>query len=140
MPGWMTGILIALLALAAAIWISSRTRRWVARSTRTEGTIVELRRNQQGERFWIVRFEDAAGELRDFDINSTSMFDRFHVDRIVPVVYDPDDPSNARLAVTRHLYTLPFLLVLVSLVAILFSLATHPAGSEWLRELLQRPS
>ena len=108
------------MTLASAVWIAA-TARFVAGAERTTGTVVDLResrfRNEDGfeetSYFPIVTFTTPEGRAVRFESSTTN--DSYDIGDRVDVLYDPDDPSDARLAALVDLWLFPVLFVLVGL-------------------------
>jgi Protein of unknown function (DUF3592) len=98
LPRLFAGIGLLLLAVAAVTTIL--TFRFVADSERADGTVVDLRESYDPEDnttsyYPVVRFETADGRQIRFESDASTSDD---VGDTVEVLYDPDDPEDAKLA------------------------------------------
>ena len=98
LPRLFAGIGVLLLAVAAVT--AFFTFRFVAGSERADGTVVDLRESYDSEDdttsyYPVVRFETADGSRRirfESDVSTSG-----DVGDTVEVLYDPDDPQDAKL-------------------------------------------
>jgi hypothetical protein len=91
---------IGILALAAGAVFTVLTARFVAGSERAEGTVVDRVRSVDEEDdsvsfYPVVRFTTAAGRTVRFESNVSTSDE---IGDEVEVLYDPDDPTDARLS------------------------------------------
>jgi hypothetical protein len=97
-PRLFAGIGVLLLAVAAVT--AFLTFRFVAGSERADGTVVDLRESYDSEDdttsyYPVVRFETTEGRPVRFESDVSTSDD---VGDTVDVLYDPDDPNDAKLA------------------------------------------
>ena len=103
-----TGVLL----LAAAAVTAFLTYRFIADSERADGTVVDLRESYDSEDnttsyYPVVRFETAEGRPVRFESKVSTSDD---VGDTVEVLYDPDDPEDAKLAGFLNLWFLSLIL------------------------------
>jgi hypothetical protein len=105
-PGYVVFLVRSFLPIGLALFIFGvvmlvRTVQFVSRAERTTGTVVAVREdtNSDGDTFYYpdVEFTTAAGETIRFSSNSGSSTSRSEGDQ-VDVLYDPNNPHDARLA------------------------------------------
>ena len=101
-PSARRGGLIFVLAAAALIvggvvWGVLNVRA-LAGTARTEGTVLSSSSMRSSGSHGVVGFTAPDGKKYTADITSTSIFHRYSRGDRVAVAYDPEDPSNARLA------------------------------------------
>jgi hypothetical protein len=100
--------LVGVVLLAAAVVLALTTRNFLASAARAEGTVIDLReetdlKNGRTHTFWkpVVEFTTADGRRLSFQDNTGSSPPAYEVGERVPVAYDPDNPSHARLATSE---------------------------------------
>lgn len=140
---------VVVLVVGAVVFV--RTAQFVAGAERGTGTVIELSRGTNSEGgvtyYPVVRFTTSEGEAIEF-VSSTGSSPPFAVpgDR-VDVLYDPDDPYNAKLDGFLDLWLLPGGFVVMGGVLIgIAPLVRHhtrslsSADAEWLRRHGRRVS
>jgi Protein of unknown function (DUF3592) len=108
-PRLFAGIGVVLLAVTAVT--AFFTLRFVTGSERADGTVVDLHESYDSEEdrtsyYPIVRFETADGRQIRFESDVSTSDD---VGDTVEVLYDPDDPEDAKLAGFFNLWGLPLI-------------------------------
>jgi len=130
-------------ALIAAVVTLVLTLRFVAGAERATGTVIDLSRETDSEGavvfYPILRFTTAEGRTLEFRSSTGSSFPPQPGDR-VEVLYDPDDPQDARLSGFFDVWGLPivlgFLGTVFTAVSVVFLRRTRgpsKADAEWLR-------
>jgi hypothetical protein len=93
------GIGCLMLAIAIFLWIN--TKRFIANSRSTQGTVVELIevRNDEGSVTYkpVVQYQAPNGELITYTASFSSKPAPYDVGEIVEVMYAPDDPHDILL-------------------------------------------
>lgn len=121
-----------------------RTLQFVAGAERVTGTVIDLSRESDSEGtvtfYPVVRFTTADGRTVEFVSSSGSSPPSESVGDRVEVLYDPDDPQDARLTGFFHLWLWPLILgvmgAMFSAVALFVMRATRgpsKADADWLR-------
>jgi Protein of unknown function (DUF3592) len=140
LPRLFLGIGVVLLVVAAVVGVF--TARFVASSERTVGTVIDLSRSEDSEGSVtyspVVRFT-VDGRTIQFTSSSGSSSPPSVGDRI-EVLYDPDDPTDARLAGFLDLWLFPLIagligagFITVSAIIIRRTRAPSAKDVEWLR-------
>ena len=97
-------LLLGFGLLAGAGYFYSSTRHLIATAQNVPGTVVgfERRSSKRGySDYPVIEFTTASGEIRRF---TTSGAGDYAKNEIVDVLYDTDDPSNARVNVFIELW------------------------------------
>lgn len=113
--------LVGVLLIGAAIVLVATTTRFLANAERTEGTVIEVNaktsisrdadRRRRERTFWYPTVEFTAGGGDTFSFEGTGANPpAYQVGDRVPVAYDPDNPSDARIASFGSAYLLPMIL------------------------------
>lgn len=135
---WFWRLLFAagVVFFIAGVVILVRTVQFVAGAEHATGTVVDLSReidDEGDETFYpVVRFTTAEGQEIEFVSSSGSSPPSESPGDRVDVLYDPDDPSDAKLSGFFHLWLFPGLFFLFG--AAFFAIAW------FLRWLLRRPT
>lgn len=140
-PRFFLAVGVVLLVVAAVTLVL--TLRFVAGAERTTGTVISLSRETDSEGQVVfhprVRFTTAQGRALEFRSSSGSSSPPRLGDR-VEVLYDPDDPQDARLSGFFGLWGLPivsgFIGVVMTSVALVFLWRTRGPSkndADWLR-------
>ena len=116
-PRVLLGVAAVLVVVAAVVAVS--TARFVANAERTEGTVIDLSRSEDSEGSVtyspVVRFT-VEGRTIQFTSSSGSSSPPSVGDR-VEVLYDPDDPHDARLSGFLDLWLFPLVAGAIALIA-----------------------
>ncbi|MGH3116925.1 MAG: DUF3592 domain-containing protein [Gaiellales bacterium] len=140
-PGLFLVLGVVFLVVAAVTLVL--TLRFVAGAERATGTVIDLSRETDSEGevvfYPVVSFTTAEGRTLEFRSSSGSSFPPQPGDR-VEVLYDPDDPKDARLSGFFDLWGLPivfgFIGAVASFVSVVFLRRTRgpsKADAAWLR-------
>jgi hypothetical protein len=115
---------VGLLIVGAVVLV--RTVRFVADAEHATGTVIDMSRERDSEGgvtfYPVVRFTTAAGERIEFVSTSGSNPPSETPGDRVEVLYNPDDPSAAKLSGLFHVWLLPIILLVMGAVF---------AGSAW---------
>lgn len=94
-------MVIGLLFLVGAVWAWSSASTFIAHAESAEGTVIELVdvRDSDGGYTYAprVHFETAKGREIEFTSNHSSNPPSFHEDQRVRVLYDPQEPYEAKI-------------------------------------------
>ena len=113
---WLGGL--GLVLLLSGFLVLRAGERFGARAARAEGEVISTTRRpirdshgtQQFTNDPIVRFRTAGGQDITVAITRSSQVESYPVGRRVPVLYDPADPSTARIAGDANAWMVPFVL------------------------------
>lgn len=110
---WIVPALGAVL-LVAGLVVFLRTRSFLATAATTQGTVVgyQQRRSSKGRVTYkpMVRYTTATGSVVEFTDSVSSSPPAYEEGALVPVRYDANNPSKARLDSGFRLWLLPALL------------------------------
>jgi hypothetical protein len=106
--------LLGFLLVAIGVFILIRTRAFISRSQETKGTVINLLTSHGSEGGItyapVFRFTTIQGQVMEVAESVYSNPPGFSVGQIVDILYDPQDPSNARAKKWSSLYFVPLLL------------------------------
>lgn len=109
------------LAVGGIYWLQ-RTRQFVAGATQTTGQIVSVaappsRTYHPTNRTWapVIRFRDAVGREVTFTSNFSTSGMQSRIGERVPVLYDPQDSSQAQMGGGFPLYAGPAIVLVIGL-------------------------
>lgn len=105
--------LVGLLLAAIALFIFVRTRLFIGRSQEVKGTVVRMvysSGSDGGGYAPIFRFKTIEGTMIEVGDNLHSNPPQFREGQVVDVLYDPQNPQNARIKKWMNLYFVPLLL------------------------------
>jgi hypothetical protein len=122
--GW--GLLVAALAFvfAAVVW-AGFTVAFLCTAVRVPGTVVDLKVSysvdKNGHRSSpsyapVVEYRTPSGEVQTVTSNVSSSFHIFHVGDPATVLYDPSDPTDARIDAVSILFGGPIFLTVFGAV------------------------
>ncbi len=117
LPRIFAGVGTTLLLISS--WLYTGEHGFVARASRTTGTVVELRfrpSSDGGSYYPIFKFSDARGETHNVSSQVGSRPASRRVGDVVPVLYDPADPAHARMAGFFQLHVGSFITGLLGLI------------------------
>lgn len=102
------------LPLSLGVWLYLEAQDFAASATRTKGTVTELvpsASNDDGTTYSAVfEFEDSTGSTRKGTSSWSSNPPAHAIGESVTVLYDPADPSDARLEQSATSWLLPIIL------------------------------
>jgi hypothetical protein len=137
-PVWLIFLLIGIAMLLAARSVFNSRRAFIARAKTAEGTVIGLEkvesnrevdpdRSDNGPSYApIVRFQAAGGQQIEFTDAVATRPARNHFGQKLKILYDPDNPSEARVDESGSLYVAPLALLFIGLVfTALGSLGLH---------------
>jgi hypothetical protein len=101
-------LLLGLGLLGGGGVAASKVKAFADRALSAEGTVIELRGSETYRP--VVEFTAASGQRRTFAHGVSSSPPAFDVGERVTVLYDPEDPRDARIAGTFSLWFLPIVL------------------------------
>ena len=141
---WRAFLAIGVVVLIVGAVMFVLTVRFVAEAEHATGTVVDLSRRSNSEGtvlfYPVVRFVTANGETIEFVSSSGSAPALESPGDRVEVLYDPDDPSHAKLSGLFHLWFGPAILSVLSacFITVAWFLRRHTrvpsvADAEWLR-------
>lgn len=121
---------MGLLLLAGGIYWLMNTFRFSQRAVQTQGEIIQ-RYYEQGARsrltVLVIKFRTSEDEERQFkeSLGTLNFLDatESEVGRMIPVVYDPDNPTNARLRLRSQVWVGPVALTVLGLIVFVISFA-----------------
>jgi hypothetical protein len=97
---WMM-IVVSAVSLAVAGMFANRTRHFLARAVPATGTVVRLDRvttKDHGDSYRpVFEYADAQGRMHTIYSSGSSSPPEYQVGDKIPVLYDPSDPSDARI-------------------------------------------
>jgi hypothetical protein len=136
-------LVLGVVFLVVAVVTLVLTLRFVAGAEHATGTVIDLSRETDSEGevvfYPIVSFTTAKGRTLEFRSSTSSSFPPQPGDR-VEVLYDPDDPQDARLSGFFDVWLLPivfgFIGTVASAVSLVFIRRTRgpsKADADWLR-------
>ena len=106
-----------LVALAVFFWL--RTRAFLETAQKAQGTVIRLVYSSDsdgGGYSPVYTFRTMSGQVIEVTDNMSSNPPQFKEGQIIDVLYDPDDPSRARINKWFNLYFAPLLLGFLGLV------------------------
>lgn len=124
--GWIL-LPLGLLLLGGAGWAARRVSAFVDRAVEAQGTVIRLASNGS-KRAPVVEFAGPSGEPRQLTHNVYSRPPAYAVGQRVSVLYDPDDPGDARLR-TGAIWVLPLVLACAGALALALGGAPLIAGA-----------
>lgn len=104
---------VGLLLVAIAFFVWLRTRAFMQNSQEVKGTIIHMsyRSSSDGGGYApIFRFNTIDGRSMEVEDNLRTNPPQFREGQVVDVLYDPQDPSHARIKKWMNLYFIPLLL------------------------------
>ncbi|MBT8101164.1 MAG: DUF3592 domain-containing protein [Gammaproteobacteria bacterium] len=104
----------AALLLAAAVFMARIAHQLDVTGLRAEAEVVNFREMSDDMRSAVFQFIDAEGKIYRFTDSTSSTRKLYTVGEKVTIVYDKDNPSNARIDQPLTLYTLPLIFSLLS--------------------------
>ncbi|MBL9119579.1 MAG: DUF3592 domain-containing protein [Phycisphaerae bacterium] len=111
-------LIVGLSGQVVAGVLAIRTKLWLDNAVATSGTVTELdrRRSRKSTTYAEhVRFTDAAGAEHEF-ISGLSTSHPYSVGAVVPVRYDPNDPTSASIDTAFRNWFVPGLIFVMALV------------------------
>ena len=121
--GLLIGLVFGLVGLflgALAFFFFVRTRLFLGRAQKTQGTVINMvySHHQDGDGGYspVYRFRTITGQEVVVTDNVSSSPPQFQVGQTIDVFYDPENPQNARINKWFNLYFVPMLLGFMGLV------------------------
>lgn len=125
----------SLLFLVLGCWTTWTTATFLARSTRTTGTIVQLnaKTDAKGKTSWTPVFTYRSADGRQWTITSrvASSPPEFVVGQSIPVRYEPSNPSDGHIDSLIHLWMLPFGMFLFAAITFAMHRAKNLLVTRW---------
>ena len=120
---------VGLLALLIAVWVNSLERRFVATAERATGTVVDLEYRSSGKGgaayYPVIRFVTRSGDTVVAHTNVGARPPAHQKGDVLPILYDPARPLDAKTTGFFSLYVGSF-------VAALFALIFGGVGGTWI--------
>jgi hypothetical protein len=111
---------VGLVMLVVTVWLNVRERSFAARAARATGIVTELERGRgsSGGRLYypVIGFLTASGDSVSFRSSIGSSPPSYQPGEAVTVLYDPADPTNARIAGFFSLHLGSFITSLLTLI------------------------
>lgn len=116
---------VGLLFLVISILVSSSMRKFVSKAQQTQGTIVDMvlsrgssssSTNASYTYAPVFEFRAISGQMIRVQESVSSNPPQFQVGETVEVLYDPEDPQNARINKWSNLYLFPTLFGVIGLL------------------------
>jgi hypothetical protein len=114
----------AVIALGVGSFLAVRTVKFERRATRAAGVVIDNVGDLNGSQNTVsyypkIRFRTQEGVEVSFISSNGNSDAEFHVGESVPVVYDPQRPTNAVIDSFWHRWTLPIILLGLGVVALI---------------------
>ena len=112
-------VAIGVVLLIIGGLVTWHTVEFKSKAESAEGTVIEMQpRHSDGSTTYapVVEFETAGGELVTYHSSSSSSPPAYDVGESVEVLYDPNDPSEAKINSFFNLWFLPLLLAGMGIV------------------------
>jgi hypothetical protein len=109
----------AFILVALALFFLVRTRSFIGRSRQTQGTITQMvydSSTEGGGYLPIFRFRTLEGQEVEAKSDLATNPPQFKVGQVIDVLYDPGNPSKARIKKWFNLYYVPTLLGFLGLL------------------------
>ena len=107
---------VVLLGIAYFLW--RRTREFVAAARPVKGTVISMLRDSEGASAPVFKFTASNGDVIEKRDTIYSTPAAHKVGDIVDILYDPNNPQNARVMKSSNLYFAPILLAVMGVVFI----------------------
>jgi hypothetical protein len=110
---------VGFILTALAVFFLVRTRSFIGRSRQTKGTITEMvygSDSDGGGYTPVFRFRTLEGQEIEVSGNLRTNPPQFKVGQTIEVLYDPENPSKARIKKWFNLYFVPALLGFLGVV------------------------
>jgi len=110
---------VGFILIALALFFLVRTRSFINNSLQTQGTITQMAYSSDSEGGGytpVFRFRTMQGQEVEVAGGLRSNPPQFKVGQVIDVLYDPDNPSRARIKKWFNLYFVPMLLGFLGLV------------------------
>jgi len=114
------GLVIGIIFLAVGLAMYSSSKELVKKGLITTGEVVSVRKttrriNRRSETVYFPTIRFKATDNKTFTFEGEDSTTRMKKGRRLEVLYDPDDPKNARENSSNALWTMPLVLVIVGL-------------------------
>lgn len=110
---------VAFIMVTLALFFLFRTRSFISKSRQTRGTVTQMvyeSGTEGGGYLPIFRFRTLDGQEIEAKSNLATNPPQFKVGQVIDVLYDPDNPSQARIKKWHNLYFVPTLLGFLGLL------------------------
>jgi len=102
---------VILLGIAYFLWM--RTKAFMATARPVKGTVISMLTDSEGASAPVFKFTASNGDVIEKRDTMYSTPPAHKVGDIVDILYDPNDPQNARVAKSSSLYFAPILLAVM---------------------------
>jgi len=110
---------VGFILITLAVFFLLRTRAFISRSRQTQATITQMiySRDEDGGGY-IPEFRFRTLEGQEIEVRGSLRTNppQFKVGQVIEVLYDPDNPQNARIKKWFNLYFVPMLLGFLGLL------------------------
>ena len=114
-------ILTAIMSLGLSAYLFINTRKFVSAATKTKGTVIRLdpRQGSKGGTVYlpIFEFRTVDGQVMTVAHDSAQKPPQYKVGQSIDVLYNPENPQDAKISGSTNLYLLPVILAVVGVVA-----------------------
>lgn len=114
-------LLAAIMLLGISAYLFINTRKFVSAATKTKGTIVRLdpRPGSKGGTVYLPFFEFRTldGQVHTVAHDSAQKPPQYKVGQSIDVLYNPENPQDAKISGSTNLYLLPVILAVGGVVA-----------------------
>jgi hypothetical protein len=136
-------LVIGIGLLGGAIYLAHDTRQFVATASIANGEVIDLIESRDSDDDPVyrprVRFQTPDGVVREFTSTVGSNPAGFYVGEGVDVMYDPRQPSDARIDTLFQLWFAPMLLAVMGTVFTAFGVFALRAGKNLALEMPAQP-
>lgn len=114
-------ILAAIVPLGVSAYLFMNTRKFVNAATKTKGTVIRLdpREGSKGGTIYlpIFEFRTLDGQVITVAHDSAQKPAQYKVGQSIDVLYNPENPQDAKISGSTNLYMLPVIFAVVGVVA-----------------------
>ena len=107
---------VVLLGIAYFLWM--RTKQFVATAHPVKGTVISMLMDSEGASAPVFKFTASNGDMIEKRDTMYSTPPAHKVGDIVEILYDPNNPQDARVVKSSSLYFAPILLAVMGVVFI----------------------
>lgn len=121
--------MIAGLIAVGAVAMAVSTALFCDSAEHATARVIAIRTSHSGRTYSslpTLQFKTVSGTTETLAVQTHVIGDHFLVGDVVPVIFDPSDPSDARLNLARHLWAAPVLMLALAIVIAL--VARHVAS------------
>lgn len=109
---------VGLILIGIAYFLWMRMRAFIATARSTKGTVIRLVSDSEGAVAPVFKFTASNGDVIEQEDKIFSNPPAHRLGEFVDILYDPNNPRNARVAKKTNLYFAPILLAVLGVIFI----------------------